>query len=395
MGLLMNQIGFKKNKKFILPILCIMLLIVFTQCGGLVKLAIPEEAYFDTEDIWLMPNKNERRQHTFNQDVFPPYKIQWSKKYKSVITDHPLAVDKFLIYTVKSGMLVMVDTELEQLLGDGRIAAGVNHSPILDKNILYFSANLGNDTMGAFDVSNKKLLWLKKLPYLNTTPLLKDNRLLVGANNGQFFALNKDNGDELWNFKAQSAIFGNPAGLGDKLFFGDVQGNFYCLNVQTGRKIWETKISENVYAGPILSEDLVIIGSTAGILHALSIKNGEEEWTQNTRGSIYGNAACREGIIYLGNNAHKFFAIRSKDGSILWEFETKGINNSPPLVGLKLVYFGSWDGNFYILDRESGELIHKQEFDKPIKSSPIIYNHRLYIHTANHRLYCLANGNNY
>jgi len=89
----MKQINLKKFSKFFLPSLSILLIIVFSQCGGLVKLTIPTDAYLDTENTWLMPNKNEFRQHTFNQDVFPPYKIQWRKKYKSVITDHPLAVD--------------------------------------------------------------------------------------------------------------------------------------------------------------------------------------------------------------------------------------------------------------------------------------------------------------
>ena len=379
-------------KKIYLKIFSLIFLCLFHfQCGGLVTLDIPLEAYQNANALWLQPQKNILRHNSVNSDVFPPYRILWKKKYKSVITDNPLAVDKFLIFTVQSGMLALIDIEQGKLLGDGHLVPGMLHSALLHKNILYYSASLGEETIGALDITTLKHIWKKKLPHLNTTPTLWNDILFAGANNGKFYALDVVSGKILWEFDTKAPIFGNPSVYQDHVFLTNVKGILFCLDAKNGTKIWKKKLSENIYAGPLVAEDKIIIGSTSGILYAITVENGTIEWQLNTRGSIYSNAAYREGIIYCGNNAHKMLALDIYNGKIIWEFQTEGINNSTPLVGPELLYFGSWDKNFYVLNNKTGELIHKQEFPRPIKSSPIIYRNRIFIHAANERLYCMTN----
>ena len=162
-------------------------LLTVMHCSGLVKLKIPPEAYNEDKEKWITPYGDNLRQNSIEIDVIPPYKILWDKKYKSVIPDQPLAIDKYIIFVIQNGMLAFFDINKGELIGDGRIAPGFKHSPLIDQNFLYYAANLGHETLGAIKLDKLKKKWKVKLPHLNTTPLLWEDKLYVGSDFGQFY----------------------------------------------------------------------------------------------------------------------------------------------------------------------------------------------------------------
>ncbi len=389
----MKHAHYKHLHKLLFLLAGFLILATGIQCSGLIKLNIPPEQYNNPDDGWLTPYKNNLRHNSVAEDVLPPYKISWKKRYRSVIPDQPLAVGNYLIFTVKNGMLAIFDLEKGEKIGEGRLAPGFYHSPVLSDNILYYSANLGNETLGAFDLSILKNNWKDRLPQMNTTPVLWEKKLFAGADDGNFFCMDRENGEKVWEFKSGSSVFGIPASMDKNVYFSNVDGKVICLNGQSGAKVWESALMANFYAGPLIAGDAIVIGSTSGIIYSLDAQNGEIRWQVQTQGSIYGNAAYRSGVIYVGNNSHQFLALDAASGKILWEFKTGGINNSTPVVGPNFVYFGSWDKFLYVLDRKSGKLIYRQEFRHPLKSSLLIYRDNIYLHTANDQVYCLVSDN--
>jgi outer membrane protein assembly factor BamB len=368
-------------------------IIVTLNCSGLVKLKLPSDESTNSKDSWLTAYKSNQRHNAVEYDLEPPYQILWKKKYKSVVTDHPLATHKYIIMTLKNGNLALFDIEQGGILGDGRIAPGFEHTPTIDHNILYFGANLGKETLIAMNLLNLKKLWKINLPHIYTPPLILNDKIYVGTNSGQLFCVEKITGKKNWHFPAQASIQGIPAELGGKIYFSDVKANMYCIDGQSGELSWSTQLQTNIYNGPVIAEQRVFIGSTSGVFYALSTDSGKIIWKTKTNGSIYGNAAYKNGTLYFGNNAHYMTAVDAGSGEIAWQFKTNGIINTAPLVGLDYIYFGSWDKRLYVLSQKTGELIYQIEFKRPIKASPIIYKSRLYIQTANDRFYCLATSN--
>lgn len=379
---------FKFVRYLLLPAI---LISVFWQCSGLVRLKLTDKDIGSSPELWLTAYKNNLRQNSIEVDVVPPYQIAWDKRYKSVITDNPLALGNYIIFTIKNGMLAFFDIGEGTIIGDGKIAPGFLHSGTISENILYYAANLGREPLGALDLETLKKKWKISIPPINTSPLVWNDKIFVGCDNGQIFCLNKYSGEKIWEVDGKSALFGVPAEKGGQLYFSDVKGNIYCLDGKTGKLIWERKLTENIYAGPMIGTNKIFIGSTSGNFYALSQRTGETLWMLSTSGSIYGNAAFKDGTVFFGNNAHHLFAVEAETGEVNWDFKTKGINNTAPLVGEDFIYFGSWDKSFYVLDRFSGQMIYRKEFKRPIKSSPIIYHDRIYFQTANDHFYCLEN----
>jgi len=381
---------FKRTNIFLITFLSI----VAFKCSGIGHITPPDESVTDNSKLWLTPYSSNIRHNSTNVDIAPPITILWRKGYKSLLNDQPLGYGNYIISTLQNGNLVYLDITKEKMVGDGRIAPGIAHAPTIENNILYFAANLGNETLVAFNLLNRKKIWKAQLPHQYTAPLVWKDRIYSGTKGGQLYCINKSTGKPIWHFNAKSSLFGIPAEAGGNLFFCDVKGNLYAVDALSGYHHWVTPLESNIYAGPLVVDKMIYIGTTSGRFYAVDSDSGTINWQVETGGSIYGNAAYKEGVLYVGNNSNKLLAIDAESGKILWEYLTKGIINTTPLVGQNNIYFGSWDQTFYILSRHTGDEIFKIEFNRPIKSSPLIYRNRIYLHIANDGFYCLGNPEN-
>ncbi len=382
------------EKQFNIWLITLILIVAFLYtCSRIAPLKFPSTNNYLQQDAWLTAYKSNLRHNSLDSDVQPPYQIVWDKKYRSVVTDHPLAIHNYIIMTLKNGNVAFFDIEEGRMIGDGRIAPAFEHSATIENNIMYYGANLGRETLIALDLSNFKKLWKTALPHIYTPPLIWDQKVYAGTNYGQLFCVDKLTGNKIWHFPAKASIYSTLAESEGHIFFGDAAGNLYCIDGKNGESLWTKTLAPNIYSGPVIAENRIFIGTTAGIMYALDLKTGKIIWQINTGGSIYANAAYKEGIIFLGNNAHNLLALDTNEGEILWQYQTNGIINSTPLIGNEYIYFGSWDKSLYTLIRKTGKKIYQHDFKSPIKSSPIIYRDRLYVHTANDHFYCLTTSN--
>jgi outer membrane protein assembly factor BamB len=394
MGFLMKLIKKILNIRNAL-MLILMTLLIIVACSGLARLKINNDQLSEEKkDGWLTIYQSNSRWNTVNTDIEPPYNIIWKKGYKSVINDQPLALADYLVFTSRNGNLGLVDVIREGIMGDGHIAPGFEHAPVIDSIYLYYGANLGEETLASMNLLDLKKRWEVKLPHIYTAPLIWNKYIYAGTKEGVLFCLEKDTGKKVWHFTAQGPLLGIPAERSGRIYFTDINANLYCLDGKTGKSIWKTALQPNSYNGPVITDERIFIGSTAGIFYALTSDSGKIIWQTYTGGSIYSNAAYRDGIVYLGNNAHDVIALQSGNGKILWKFTTEGIINTTPLVGVDYLYVASWDKNLYIISRYTGEEIAKIGFNKALKSSPLIYKNRLYVHTANDDIICVGNTMN-
>jgi len=384
-GLLKNFFNHYIVASIIIPGLSILL-----SCSGLVKLNIPTENPNSSSPSWPVVYSSNLRQNSIATDVPPPYQIIWEVGNKSVIPDQPLAIDDYLIYTSENGNITFLDIKKGDIIGESRIAPGFAHAPIIDKNILFYAANLGKETLVALNLQNLKKIWKLNLPHLYTSPLIWKDRIYAGSKDGRLFCVNKEEGKIIWHFNAKSSLFGIPAEKDGNIFFCDVKGLVYCIDGLTGKDLWITDLQSNIYSGLVIGNQRLFVGNTAGILYSLDQASGQILWQTETGGSIYSNASFKDNMVYLGNNNNKIFALNAENGQIIWEFQTKGIINTTPLLGEELLYIGSWDSNLYVLSRHSGELVQRVEFKRPIKTSPLLYRGKLFIHVANDHFFCIG-----
>jgi outer membrane protein assembly factor BamB len=99
-----------------------------------------------------------------------------------------------------------------------------------------------------------------------TTPALTAHRVVVAANDGFVYALDRASGKIVWRFDGGANPL-SPVIAGGKVLAA-ANGSLFMLSLDDGRKIWESKVSDEI-TGPALALGRVFVGSEDGTVVAL------------------------------------------------------------------------------------------------------------------------------
>jgi polyvinyl alcohol dehydrogenase (cytochrome) len=100
-------------------------------------------------------------------------------------------------------------------------------------------------------VGRLRLKWAFGFPNGTTAfgqPTIVDGRLYTGSNDGTVYALDARSGCIYWMFQAQTLVRAAVViGPGRRAYVGDLDSNFYALNADTGEPIWQKKLDSQPF----------------------------------------------------------------------------------------------------------------------------------------------------
>lgn len=231
-----------------------------------------------------------------------------------------------------------------------------------------------------------KLLWkINTNASIVSSPIVHDNILYMGNQDGTMQAISALNGSILWKFNTSGAINSTPAISNEKLTFLSMDGYFYSIHATSGKLLWKFKTDgeskfkvKDYYTGefkpdfwdfylssPIIHNDVVYFGSSDSNLYALNLNTGELVWKFKTMASIHSSPAYYNNKIIVGSWDSSVYALDASTGDLRWQFETgkdfeqyiwHGVQASPSVEN-DIVYVGSRDGSVYALNVETGKPI--------------------------------------
>ena len=98
------------------------------------------------------------------------------------------------------------------------------------------------------------------------SPIVRNDRVYIGSNNGQMYCLTADKGEVVWKHQVRAPIWGTSPVVDGRVVFGDKAGWMYMLSAEDGSRLWELKIGENVNATPAILDGRIYIGAFNGKL---------------------------------------------------------------------------------------------------------------------------------
>lgn len=275
-----------------------------------------------------------------------------------------------------------------------------------------FFIGLENGKLVALDAQTGTVNWEKELGINAQTPLYVANGVLyvpttfVGPGTpadpfgqAKLFALNPDDGQELWAFTSDNYILQTPTRFGDTIYVGgsyekevevDEGGpmRLYALSAADGMEKWvyesldgypkqlyanETAVAYIAYQDfangvdaqtgqqlwrrdtgnwvPTLSGagDTVYFGSANTVVHALNVADGAAEWLFNiptgTFNYVLGAPIRIDDTLYFLTQQGDFFAIDAGNGRQRWHYPTGIVaaRTNPAITSDKL-FIGDADG---------------------------------------------------
>ena len=241
---------------------------------------------------------------------------------------------------------------------DGSLRWKVNAAePVLGavtihEGIAYVGAS--DKTFRAIDIQTGKVVWSydQVKGYIETKPLIADNKVIFSAWDNTLYALDKATGKEIWKWTggltrmhfSPAAVW--PVASNGKVFIADPQRAMTAVDLQNGETIWRTFRSQ-VRETIGLSEDGERVYSKTMndsiVCYSTLTNTPEQVWASNV-GFGYEHAPSmpqeKDGVMYGSTKEGLLFALEAKTGKIIWKHKIGNslINTVVPLNGRKVLF---------------------------------------------------------
>lgn len=198
----------------------------------------------------------------------------------------------------------------------------------------------------------------------------KRNQVLVGANDGQLFAVDPERGTIKWRFKGEGGIINRPEVADDKIFFTTNRGRLYALAAQTGQWLWDyererpEEFTIHGQAVPKLIEGRVYAGFSDGFLVALHPSSGEVEWARSLASAsdqyvdVDTTAVHAGDLVIAGSHSGGLYGLHLEDGTVKWRLAVEGAGHGT-LVGTTLYFAAPRDG-LHAVDALTGQVLWRR-----------------------------------
>ena len=222
----------------------------------------------------------------------------------------------------------------------------------IHEGIAYVGAS--DKTFRAIDVQTGKVVWSYEQVkgYIETKPLVVDDKVIFSAWDNTLYALEKATGKEIWKWTggltrmhfSPAAVW--PVASNGKVFIADPQRAMTAVNLQNGETVWRTFRSQ-VRETIGLSEDGERVYSKTMndsiVCYSTLTDTPEQVWASNV-GFGYEHAPSmpqeKDGVVYGSTKEGLLFALEAKTGKIIWKHKIGNslINTVVPLNGREVLF---------------------------------------------------------
>ncbi|EFB72200.1 outer membrane protein assembly factor BamB [Providencia rustigianii] len=224
--------------------------------------------------------------------------------------------------------------------------------------------------------------------YSELSPVWDGTTVYAADRKGLVKAFELDSGKELWSVdlsKNNGFLFANLSALlsggltvfDDKIFIGTERGTVIALNKENGEVLWDVEVAGEALSKPVVSGDLVIIHTSNGQLQALDTATGAIKWTVNMDTpslSLRGESApaVAFGAAIVGGDNGRVSAVLLSQGQLIWQQRISQVTSSTeigrlndvdmtPVIDDGKVYAIAYNGTLAALDMRSGQMLWKRE----------------------------------
>lgn len=196
--------------------------------------------------------------------------------------------------------------------------------------------------------------------------------------------------DVRWESDAYFESIGSPVVGNDLLIAGGQDGTVYAHSVDDGQTVWTFETDGAVWSTPSIHDGTVIVGSRDRSLYSLDLATGERRWRITTGGPIESSPTVADGRCYVGSNDGALYAIDAVTGAEQWQRDLDARICAVPAVSDRAVVAADWYGTIVAFDPSSGDEQWRFAADAVVSSSPTIAGDRVFFGDSRGRLWGLG-----
>ena len=256
-------------------------------------------------------------------------------------------------------------------------------SSVIENDTLYTCTSFGQ--LFALSTDDGTLQWSAPIGEHPTTPVVCDNMVIVGSDDG-LTAFDLE-GNEERNIPFSDTITSISVTEDGVVLAGDETGMMYAIAVNNSEELWNISFSDEIHLSEVVDDTIYVASGDS--CSAVNVTTSDVIWINNADGMITSSPLFDEGIVYIGSHDTLLYALNATNGDVLWTYETGWGIDASPAVFDDTVFVGSTDGNCYALHTTNGSLQWMFSCNSAIHTSPAVTNGRMLFGSDDGRWYCL------
>jgi outer membrane protein assembly factor BamB len=175
---------------------------------------------------------------------------------------------------------------------------------------------------------NLHVVWYRPIEaYIpQNSQVIASNGLLFISTARGLYALDAENGEEVWRYDTELPLGNSPTVEGGVVYVGGYDRKLHALDAQTGASLWSFDGAQAGYnTNPLVVDGRVFAGNRDGNMYAIGAhgtsRQGQLLWSYKTGGPINISAAYKDGVIYFAANDNHAYALRADSGALVWKSE--------------------------------------------------------------------------
>jgi len=203
---------------------------------------------------------------------------------------------------------------------EGNIYFGYSvNTPMGDIGLL-LALNPEGEQIWQYEIRDDQDDWDYGAGVRSSPAISEDGKIYFGSYNNRLYALNKENGTEVWNYETGGDIFSSPAiGHYGTIYVGSADNNLSAVHTErtdgeAGTEKWRFEAGGEVHSSPAVGpEGMIYFGSYDNHTYSL-YSNGTERWSVETENSVFSSPALSsEGTLYIGSFDGKIYGLGIPD----------------------------------------------------------------------------------
>lgn len=285
----------------------------------------------------------------------------WRAKTKLPLSAGPGVGEGLVVVGANDGWLVALDAQTGKERWRQLTTGEVLARPLIARGSVIVRTVDGR--LHALNAADAKTRWTveEAMPRLSlrgtAPPLLADNVVVAGFDNGRLIGVDVNTGDTLWNVS---------------------------VDTPSGRTELDRLIDIDA-AAHIAGKDIYVVGFQ-GRLAMLELDTGQIWWAKDA--SSYRGFGMDENELYITDANSVISALRRVDGSPQWEqnaLRRRGL--TAPALDNEALVVGDFEGYVHWLNKENGEVLARAKTDgERITNAPISGDGRVFVQTDGGKL---------
>jgi outer membrane protein assembly factor BamB len=169
-------------------------------------------------------------------------------------------------------MLHIVDVKTGKGIAQVELSGQSGSTPAFVGGKLYVP-NMTNEVQ-AIDLAKRKVAWSFVADEgFDCSAAATDQRVVVGCDDGNVYALDAINGKPAWTFATKKGrVNSSPVIAGKRVYVGTTAGSLFVLDLDKGTELQKLQLGRSITASPAVAEDCLVIGTADGVLYCLGKK---------------------------------------------------------------------------------------------------------------------------